>query len=209
MARSGCVTTHVEPTPPAICTATTKAGTRCKKQAVERGLCVFHSGRLDLSELGRRGGLARAKKPQPASRADRAERLTELMWWRFEPMLADEGTGDTAAMKAVTVALDRFEPLFRDEAGKQVRRALAAQLASVVADARRAAEEGNFERVLAEPDRLRLDGEEPVVYEYETDPARMLAQDFNRASGDDCRCLAFPKGMSPEADHPEGVLPGQ
>lgn len=38
--------------------ATTKAGNPCRKLAITDGLCVFHSGKLDLAELGRRGGQA-------------------------------------------------------------------------------------------------------------------------------------------------------
>jgi hypothetical protein len=82
-------------------------------------------------------------------------------------MLADPSTGDTAAMKAVTVALDRFEPMFRDEAAKQARRALAEQFAGVVAGARHAAEHGDLDGVMRELDRAQLDGAEPIVFEYD------------------------------------------
>ena len=35
--------------------ATLRQGAPCRKQAVDDGLCLFHSGKLDLAELGRRG----------------------------------------------------------------------------------------------------------------------------------------------------------
>jgi hypothetical protein len=128
-----------------------------------------------MVELGRRAGLARsAKQREQAEPLNRMERMRDLMWSRFERMLADDATGDTAAMKAVTVALDRFEPMFRDESARQARRALAEQFAGVVAAARRAAEHRDFDGVMRELDRARLDEAEPVVFEYETDPARML-----------------------------------
>src|SRR4029450_1558317 len=50
--------------PRAMCTATTKAGRPCRKRAVDDGLCLFHSGKLDLAELGRRGGKARGRRKE-------------------------------------------------------------------------------------------------------------------------------------------------
>jgi hypothetical protein len=158
------------------CTALNRRGEPCRSTSVDAsGLCAAHRPGADMVELGRRAGLARgANRRQQSEPQNRMERMRDLMWSRFERMLADENTGDTAAMKAVTVALDRFEPMFRDESARQARRALAEQFAGVVAAARRAAEQGDCALVLVELDRAHLDGAEPVVYEYETDPARML-----------------------------------
>jgi hypothetical protein len=80
----------------------------------------------------------------------------------------------SAAMRAVTEAFNRFEPMFNNEAARSARRALAGQLAGVLACARHAAEQGDCERVLAELDRARQDDAQRVVFGYETDPARML-----------------------------------
>jgi hypothetical protein len=166
------MTSHLEPSPPATCTATTKLGRRCRKPVVERGLCLFHCGKLgDPAERGRRGGQARARRSAPQ---DRVERIRELMWMRLEQTLADPNTRDTAAVRAVTEAFNRFEPMFNNEAARLARQALAGELAGVLAGARHAAEQGDCERVLAELDRARLNDAEPVVFEYETDPARML-----------------------------------
>ena len=38
------------------CTATNKRGERCSAQAVERGLCAAHSGKVDMKAIGRKGG---------------------------------------------------------------------------------------------------------------------------------------------------------
>jgi truncated hemoglobin YjbI len=126
------MTSHAEASAEGMCSATTKQGARCKKPAVERGLCVFHSGRLDLAELGRKGGQARAKKAEPQ---DRGERIRELAWQRLEQMLADPNVAPTAAVRALTEALDRLEPLLsRDEA--DTRKRIAAEYEAVTVSAR-------------------------------------------------------------------------
>lgn len=43
------------------CSATTKAGEPCRALAGADGLCTAHSGKLDMRELGHRGGKARRK----------------------------------------------------------------------------------------------------------------------------------------------------
>ena len=102
----------------------TKQGARCKKPAVERGLCVFHCGRLDLASLGRKGGQARAKKAAPQ---DRAERLRDLAWKALEELLDSDA--------AATELLDRLEPLLtRDQA--EMRKQVAAEFEAVAASAR-------------------------------------------------------------------------
>jgi Phage integrase family len=60
----------------AICKATTKLGRPCRKNALEDGLCLFHSGKLDLAELGRKGGKARKRKQEEPG--DRLERLAHV-----------------------------------------------------------------------------------------------------------------------------------
>jgi hypothetical protein len=126
------MTSHAKASAEGTCSATTKQGARCKKPAVERGFCVFHSGRLDLAELGRKGGQARAKKAEPQ---DRGERIRELAWQRLEQMLADPNVAPTAAVRALTEALDRLEPLLtRDEA--DMRKRVAAEFEAVTASAR-------------------------------------------------------------------------
>jgi hypothetical protein len=85
-----------------MCKATTKAGAPCRKPAVENGLCLFHSGRLDLAELGRRGGRARGKK-QPQQTSDRLEGLALEA---IEEMLVTGGNA-TARARAIGFVLDR------------------------------------------------------------------------------------------------------
>ena len=43
------------------CRARTKAGHECRATAVEDGLCVIHSGRIDAREIGAKGGRSRGK----------------------------------------------------------------------------------------------------------------------------------------------------
>jgi truncated hemoglobin YjbI len=122
---------HAKASAEAKCSATTKQGARCKKPAVERGLCVFHSGRLDLAELGRKGGQARAKKAEPQ---DRGERLRELAWKALEELL-DSDAAATAKVRAATELLDRLEPLLtRDQA--EMRKQIAAEFEAVTVSAR-------------------------------------------------------------------------
>jgi truncated hemoglobin YjbI len=125
------MTSHAEASEEGMCSATTKAGARCKKPAVERGFCVFHSGRLDLAELGRKGGQARAKKAEPQ---DREERLRDAAWDALEELLESD-TAPTAKVKAATELLDRLEPLLtRDQT--EMRRQVAAEFEAVTASAR-------------------------------------------------------------------------
>jgi hypothetical protein len=168
-----------EPAEPTICTATTKLGRRCKKQVITDGLCLFHSGVLgDPAERGRRGGLARSKQAAPEDTAVEIARIKReipgLMWRRMERMLTDPSAGDTAAIRACTTILDRYEPLLRDEAASSARRVFAAEVAGVIHGARQAAERGDCAGVLAALDRAQLDGIEPTVIEFDTDPRAML-----------------------------------
>jgi hypothetical protein len=100
--KSSAVTSLPEAMQPATCTATTKLGRRCRKVAVERGLCVFHSGRAgDPAELGRRGGLARGRKQTPDQRF---ARLAERAYAALEELL----DGGAAKVRAATELLDRL-----------------------------------------------------------------------------------------------------
>lgn len=51
-----------------LCKAQTKAGKPCKAAPLENGLCLFHSGRLNPSEIGRKGG-RRNRHAQPDGEA--------------------------------------------------------------------------------------------------------------------------------------------
>jgi len=94
---------NAEARPQATCKATTKAGAPCRKQAVADGLCTFHSGKLDLAELGRRGGQARGKK-----KAEQAGgKLDELALSALEEMLRSSTGSATARAAAARLVLDR------------------------------------------------------------------------------------------------------
>jgi hypothetical protein len=95
---------HAEPTPRATCKATTKAGKPCRKQAVADGLCVFHSGKLDLAELGRRGGRARGGGKKDEHAGDRLEGLAHAA---LEELLTDAGGSATARAAAARLVLDK------------------------------------------------------------------------------------------------------
>jgi truncated hemoglobin YjbI len=125
------MTSHAEASAEATCSATTKQGARCKKPAVERGFCVFHSGRLNLAELGRKGGQARAKKAEPQ---DRSERLRDLAWGALEELLASDAAA-TAKVRAATELLDRLEPLLTRDAA-EMRKQVAAEFEAVTVSAR-------------------------------------------------------------------------
>ena len=93
---------HAEPSLSATCTATTKSGAPCRKQAVDDGLCLFHSGKLDLAELGRRGGKARGRKEERA-----ADKLESLAHVALEEMLRSSTGSATARAAAARIALDK------------------------------------------------------------------------------------------------------
>jgi hypothetical protein len=94
---------HAEPTQRATCKATTKAGKPCRKQAVDDGLCTFHSGKLDLAELGRRGGRARGagKKEEQAS-----DRLEARAYTALDELLTSGSA--TARVAAAKFSLERL-----------------------------------------------------------------------------------------------------
>jgi uncharacterized protein DUF5763 len=89
----------------ATCRATTKQGNPCRKPAGEGGLCVFHSGRLDLAELGRRGGQARGRKREQDEEETQGERLTRGAWKALEELLASDAPA-TAKVRAASELLD-------------------------------------------------------------------------------------------------------
>jgi ATP-dependent Lon protease len=93
---------HAEATPQATCRATTKAGAPCRKQAVVDGLCTFHSGKLDLAELGRRGGKARAKKEEQPG-----DKLEALAHAAIEKLLTGSGSA-TAQAQVAKLVIDRI-----------------------------------------------------------------------------------------------------
>jgi hypothetical protein len=96
------MTSDAEASPRATCRATTKAGAPCRKQAVDDGLCMFHSGKLDLAELGRRGGQARGRKKEEQA-SDRLEGLAHVA---LEELLSSGSS--TARVAAAKYALDRL-----------------------------------------------------------------------------------------------------
>jgi hypothetical protein len=96
------MSSNAEPSPKATCRATTKAGARCRKTAVEDGLCIFHNGRLDLVELGRRGGKARGKKGPRAG-----DKLEEQAHAALEELLTNPKASATARAAAARLVLDK------------------------------------------------------------------------------------------------------
>jgi hypothetical protein len=95
---------HAEATPQATCRATTKAGKPCRKQAVADGLCTFHSGKLDLAELGRRGGRARGVGKKEERAGDALEGLAHKA---IEKLLTGSGSA-TAQAAAARLVLDKI-----------------------------------------------------------------------------------------------------
>jgi len=117
--------------PKATCKATTKAGRPCRKQAVERGFCLFHSGKLDLAEQGRRGGKAsgeaRSRKQQPEQPGDRLEGLAHTA---LEELLASSGnaTARAAAARLVIDKLAAHSPLNAELARRAASEAIQQQM---------------------------------------------------------------------------------
>ena len=90
------MSSHAEASPQAMCKATTKLGRPCRKQAVDRGLCVFHSGRLDMSAIGKLGGRARGRRKE----ANPADRLESLAHKAFEELLTSSGSATAKSQSA-------------------------------------------------------------------------------------------------------------
>jgi hypothetical protein len=84
--------TNSEATKPAGCSATTKAGNRCRAMAGSGGLCAAHSGRVDMRELGRRGGKARERTVLGVVAANEAadDSLRALARQQLEELLRSE-----------------------------------------------------------------------------------------------------------------------
>jgi len=115
----------------ATCKATTKAGRACRKLAVEDGFCLFHSGKLDLAEQGRRGGKAsgeaRSRKQQPEQPGDRLEGLAHTA---LEELLASSGnaTARAAAARLVIDKLAAHSPLNAELARRAASEAIQQQM---------------------------------------------------------------------------------
>ena len=92
-----------EASPQATCKATTKLGRPCRKQAVDGGLCVFHSGALDMSAIGRIGGQARGRRREERA-GDKLEGLAHLA---LEELLTNAGGSATARAAAARLVLDK------------------------------------------------------------------------------------------------------
>ena len=75
-----------------MCKATTKLGRPCRKQAVDRGLCVVHGGKLDMSALCKLGGRARGRKKEQHA----GEKLEGLAHAAIEELLTNAGGSATA-----------------------------------------------------------------------------------------------------------------
>jgi hypothetical protein len=122
---------HAEANQRPICKATTKAGRPCRKLAVEDGFCAFHSGKLDLSEQGRRGGKAsgeaRSRKQQPEQPGDRLEGLAHTA---LEELLASSGnaTARAAAARFVIDKLAAHSPLNAELARRAAYEAIQQQM---------------------------------------------------------------------------------
>jgi hypothetical protein len=93
---------HPEASPQATCRATTKAGAPCRKQAVADGFCTFHSGQLDLAELGRKGGRARGRKRDESA----GDKLEARAYTALDELLSSGSA--TARVQAAKYALDRL-----------------------------------------------------------------------------------------------------
>jgi hypothetical protein len=129
---------HTKANPQPTCKATTKAGRPCRKQAVERGFCLFHSGKLDLAEQGRRGGKAsgeaRSRKQQSERPGDRLEGLAHTA---LEELLASSGnaTARAAAARLVIDKLAAHSPLNAElahrAASEAIRQQMQAQMPAV------------------------------------------------------------------------------
>ena len=91
-----------EASPQATCKATTKLGRPCRKQAVDRGLCVFHSGKLDMSAIGKRGGQARGRKKEEHA----SDQLEARAYAALDELLSSGSA--TARVAATKFALDRL-----------------------------------------------------------------------------------------------------
>jgi Family of unknown function (DUF5763) len=109
------MTSNPEATAPATCKATTKLGRPCKKPAVERGLCTFHSGAIDLAAAGRQGGKARGRKKEES--ADRLQGLAETA---LEEMLRSSSGSATARAAAARLVLDRIPAASADLARRAI-----------------------------------------------------------------------------------------
>ena len=96
------MTSHAEASSQDACRATTKAGAPCRKLAIVDGLCVFHSGTIDLVEAGRRGGEARGRKQK-----EHASDQLEARAYAALGELLDSGSA-TARTQAVRYTLDRL-----------------------------------------------------------------------------------------------------
>jgi hypothetical protein len=124
---------HAKATPQPTCKATTKAGRPCRKQAVECGFCLFHSGKLDLAEQGRRGGKAsgeaRSRNQQPERPGDRLEGLAHTA---LEELLASSGnaTARAAAARLVIDKLAAHSPLNAELARRAAYEAIQQQMQS-------------------------------------------------------------------------------
>jgi hypothetical protein len=189
------MTSHAEASAEGRCSATTKQGARCKKPAVERGFCVFHSGRLDLAELGRKGGQARAKKAEPQ---DRSERLRDLAWGALEELLASNAAA-TAKVRAATELLDRLEPLLtRDEA--DIRKRIAAEYEAIGASAR-----AKLDRLLSA--RMEARRMTPKQFEEWLDGAAHALAELERVIVSDNPHQPIVRAAEPRVD-PEQVLRG-
>jgi hypothetical protein len=88
---------HASTTLQRRCQATNRAGAPCRSPVVEdSGFCPVHSGRLDMKELGRAGGLASVEvRKQRAKHVrerlqQRVERHFEDVWAVFERALKSE-----------------------------------------------------------------------------------------------------------------------
>ena len=165
-------------------------------QACRRGgFCVFHSGKLDLAELGRRGGKARGRKRGRQV----GDRRVELAWAALEELLASD-TPATAKVRASSELLDRLEPLLgpvsKSAAVKQARQELADEYAAATESVRAKLESmlatraagmrapggkpAWMDEVAAAPrelDRVIVDtsGAEPIVRQLEVDPCPIIA----------------------------------
>ena len=124
-------------------------------------MCVFHSGKLDLAELGRRGGKARGKTQEQRP----GDKLEELAHTALEELLKDTDGSATARAAAARLVLDKVAAsspysaeLAKRAAGAEMQAQMEAELPSARVRLERLIEARATERAMQlYEERKRLD----------------------------------------------------
>ena len=169
----------------ATCQATTKQGRPCRKRATQDSLCLFHSGKLDLAELGRKGGKARKRKQEEPG--DRLERLAHAA---IEELLVSPGnvTARASAARLVVDKLSASSPLSMELA-------------------RRAAFEEMTAQMKAEMPAARAKLERLIESRADARARELTAELEKRAAEAEARLAEFAAGPASENHAPLGTRP--